>query len=176
VARPRADAQAFADHLNGVLNRTVTESRLSLVPFPWSDETFELSRNQDGASNALELSDGFLYVRHMIKVVKGHCQTLSYTYSFQSDDDRNSWLVRWCYHRAPPKSDYPYPLGHMHIRADLIETGEPVEPKHLPTGRVPLELVCLHLIEEWGTIPLRDDWRETLDNSLEGFYKRQTAP
>ncbi|HVE67949.1 MAG TPA: hypothetical protein VNB64_05145 [Solirubrobacteraceae bacterium] len=65
MTRARSSAQGFVDHLNAVLNRTVTESRLTLVAMPWRDDVFELSRHQAGASAALELVDGHLFVRQL---------------------------------------------------------------------------------------------------------------
>lgn len=47
---------------------------------------------------------------------------------------------------------------------------------HVPTARVPLELVLLHLIAEWGVTPKTDGWFEVLDESLAGFEQRRTAP
>lgn len=113
-------------------------------------------------------------VQHKIEVVDGHCKTLTYSYRYQLDDNAKSWVCRWEYFRQPPKPDYPYPLGHCHVNGTLAG-GETVAGKHLPTRRLPLEQVLLHLIEEWDVKPLDEDWRAILTESIEGFDVRKTA-
>ncbi len=110
----------------------------------------------------------------MVEVVDGHCQTESYSYRLQADESRESWLVRWEYFRSPPRGDYPYPLGHLHVNAEFAD-GNAAGRLHLPTRRVPLELVMWHLIAEWGVVPKADDWRALLKESIEGFDERRKA-
>lgn len=77
IQSPRNAAQGFADHLNSVLNRTVTDSRLSLIPLPRDADAFMLTRLVDRTAAPLELhgSSLRLFIRHVIVVVDGHCQT-----------------------------------------------------------------------------------------------------
>jgi hypothetical protein len=140
--QPRSTAQAFVDHLNAVLNRTVTDSRLSLIPLPHDEAAFDITRLVGGARAPLELrgSSLRLFVRQTIVVVDGHCRTESYSYRLQSDAFASSWLLRWEYFRSRPRPDYPYPLAHVHVNA-VFEGGEEVDHLHLPTDRVPIELV-----------------------------------
>jgi hypothetical protein len=86
VAQRRA-AQGFADHLNSVLNRTISNSRLSLIQIPGEPNAFELTRFVEGSSAPLELHGAStrLFVRQIIEVVDGHCSTESYSYRLQSD-------------------------------------------------------------------------------------------
>jgi hypothetical protein len=92
---PRNTAQAVVDHLNAVLNRTVTDSRLSLIPLPNDEAAFDITRLVGGARASLELrgSSLQLFVRQTIVVVDGHCRTESYTYRLQ-ESSAASWLVR----------------------------------------------------------------------------------
>jgi hypothetical protein len=173
---PRRAAQAFADHLNSVLNRTVTDSRLSLIPLPYSTSAFELTRLVGEASAPLEL-DGTaarLFVRQIIEVIDGHCRTESYSYRLQADEAVGSWLVRWEYHRERPRHDYSYPLAHVHVNA-TFDDGIPAGRLHIPTRRVPLELVIWHLIAEWDVRPRLDEWQPLLGESIEGFDERRRA-
>jgi hypothetical protein len=85
-----------------------------------------------------------------------------------------SWLVRWEYLRKPPRTDYPYPLAHVHLHAEFTDGGS-ADRLHIPTARVPLELVIWHLIAEWGVSPKGADWRAVIDDSLEGFRARRRA-
>jgi hypothetical protein len=152
----------------------VTDSRLSLIPLPYSTSAFELTRLVDRASSPLELAgtSARLFVRQLIEVVGEHCQTESYSYRLRADESVGSWLVRWEYHRAPPRADYPYPLAHVHLNAEFVN-GNAAGRLHIPTRRVPLELVLLHLISEWGVAPRLDDWRKVLDESIAGFDERR---
>lgn len=124
----------------------------------------------------LELLGGSarLFVRQLIEVVDGHCQTASYSYWLQTAESRESWLVRWEYYRSPPRADYPYPLAHVHVNAALTD-GAPIGQLHIPTRRVPLELVVWHLITEWGVTPRTDEWRPVLNESIKGFDERRRA-
>jgi hypothetical protein len=88
-------------------------------------------------------------VRQVLVVVEGRCQVESYTYRLQADDSLESWLIRWEYHREPPRSDYPYPPAHVHVRGTFPDQTTS-DRLHIPTRRVPLELVIWHLISDWG--------------------------
>lgn len=176
MATARSAAQAFVDHLNAVLNATASDSRLSLLPLPHDDAAFEITRFVEDEATSLELlgSDLRLFIRQTIVVTgDGHCQTESYSYRLQRDAGRASWLMRWEYLRNRPKPDYPYPLGHLHVNASL-EGDEPLERFHLPTRRVPLELVLWHLLVEWEVQPRSPDWQSHLADSISGFDQRRT--
>jgi hypothetical protein len=66
----RSAAQAFVDHLNSVLNATVTDSRLSLLPLPYDEAAFEITRLVEAKAVPLELrgSDLRLFIRQTIVV------------------------------------------------------------------------------------------------------------
>lgn len=177
TALPRRAAQHFADHLNGVLNRTVSDSRLSLIQVPGTN-AFQLVRLVDGEQAPLELygSTACLFVHHVIVVEDGRCGTESYGYRLQASESKLSWLIRWEYTREAPKPDYPYPLAHVHVNG-AFASGDATLPKlHVPTRPVPLELVLWHLIVEWGVKPKRDDWQRILEDSMEGFAPSRHAP
>jgi hypothetical protein len=154
----------------------VTDSRLSLIPLPRSTSAFELTRlvGQESAPLELDGSSARLFVRQTIEVVDGHCQTESYSYRLQADESLGSWLVRWEYHRAPPRRDYPYPLAHLHVNA-TFEGGEPASRLHIPTRRVPLELVIWHLVAEGWVRPRIEGWRALLEEAIQGFDARRRA-
>ncbi len=103
---PRSAAQAFVDHLNAVLNATVSDARLSLLALPGEGDAFEITRFVGAARAPLELlgSSLRLFVRHTIVVLDGHCQTESYGYRLQSDEASGSWCLRWEHSpRFPPR-------------------------------------------------------------------------
>lgn len=176
IVAPRRAAQSYADHINSVLNRTVSDARLSLIARPEDPTAFELTRFVHGASAPLELqgTSSRLFVRQLFEVVDGHCQVESYSYRLQRSDERESWLIRWEYFRQPPRGDYPYPLAHVHFNGDFAD-GTPAARLHIPTRRLPLELVVWHLVAEWGVEPKAGDWRSVLTESIAGFDERRSA-
>jgi hypothetical protein len=107
-------------------------------------------------------------------VVDGHCQTESYGYRLQANEDINSWLIRWEYHREPPRADYPYPRAHVHLNG-VFADGATASRLHIPTRRIPLELVLWHLIAEWDVGSRAGKWRTLLTQSIEGFDERRTT-
>jgi hypothetical protein len=102
----------------------------------------------------------------------GHCQTANYAYWLS--DDAGVWLLRWEYFRKPPRSDYRYPLAHLHVNGTWSHGDLP--KLHIVTARVTIEHVLWHLIAEWCVSPKHDHWRETLGESIGGFEDRRTAP
>jgi hypothetical protein len=175
-AEARVAAQGFVDHLNGILNRTVTDSRLSLLPLPYDEGAFEVTRLVGHEALPLELlgRQRWLFVAQTIVVVNDHCQTESYSYRLQEDETPASWLLRWEYFRSPPRPNYAYPLAHVHVNAPLAGV-DGAERLHLPTRRVPLELIIWHLIAEWEVMSRTDDWQAILRESVAGFDRRRTA-
>ena len=57
-------------------------------------------------------------------MVGDHCQTVSYAYRYQARDD--VWLLRWEYSRARPRADYAYPLAHLRVNAEFVESAAAV--------------------------------------------------
>jgi hypothetical protein len=114
-------------------------------------------------------------VRQVVVVVDGRCQTESYTYRLQSGETMESWLIRWEYQREPPRPDYVYPAAHVHVHGAFPDA-EPIGRLHIPTRRVPFELILWHLIAEWGVESKSRDWQTILTESIEGFDRGRTMP
>jgi hypothetical protein len=163
----RSVAQGLADRLNEVLNRTVSDSRLSVRPIAGHDaDAFELVRIVDAGRVPCEL-DGtaaHLFVRLVVVVEDGRCRTESYAYRLQSGPSTGSWLIRWEYRRDPPRADYPYPRAHVHVNGTFPD-GESIGRQHIPAPRMPLELVIRYLISDRGVKPRTDDWEAVLEDS-----------
>ena len=163
--------------MNAVLNATVSDARLSLLPLPDDERAFEITRLIGHSRAPLGLFGSpqlQLFIRHAIVVVDGHCQTESYAYRLQGDQTPSSWLLRWEYFRSPPRPDYSYPLAHLHVNGALAD-GKPIAQLHVPTSRIPLESVVWHLIAEWGVTSRTETWQTLLSDSVEGFHQRRTA-
>jgi hypothetical protein len=130
----------------------------------------------DGAAlTAAKLNkDLYLHVYQDIEVDEdGHCMIRSYRYRLQQTPEPESWIVRWEFTRAKPKPTYRYVHSHLHVNARTSSGGD-IARFHLPTDRVPLELVLWHLITEWGVEPLGKEWDSILVDSVKGFYERRT--
>lgn len=147
-----------------------------MISIPDDENAFEITRLVDSARAPLDLHGTALqlFMRQTIVVVDGHCQTESYSYRLQADASAKSWLIRWEYYRDPPRPDYAYPLAHVHVSGTLSD-GEPIGHFHIPTRRLPLELVVWHLIAEWGVDARTKDWSAVLQESITGFDQRRTA-
>jgi hypothetical protein len=162
----------------------VTDSHLWLIPVPGEGgDVFRLVRWVERRAAPLEL-DGTnlrLFVAQTIEVVPAdfeddlRCQTESYTYRLQTSEDRRSSLVRWEYHREPPRSDYPYTPAHVHLDARFVDHDRATDELHIPTARVALEQVVWHLIAEWGVEPRTAEWMAILRDSIKGFHERRTV-
>ena len=171
----RQRAQDFADHLNLVLNRTVTTGRLILVAHDDAPTEFDVT----SGSSPLKLNRRKLWlsIRQRVRVEGGKVHTLLYRYQLVSDakDPRSSWLIRWDYTRHWPTENPWYP-SHVHAHGDLKHGGsKQLKDMHIPAERIPLEMVLWHLLAEWAVTPLSDDWRELLRESIEGFRERRTV-
>jgi hypothetical protein len=183
LARTRRDpgrvAQGFADHLNQVLNATVSRSRLAIIRDRTVEQPrFDITRVVGGEVRPLELhgTPARLLVQQKVDVdvEQGRCLTVTYSYRYQADERPESWLFRWEFLRDRPRPDYPYALAHFHVNGTLVD-GRGVAGVHFPTRRLPLELVLWSLVVEWGVRPLDPGWQEILLESIRGFEERQTV-
>jgi hypothetical protein len=157
--------------LNGALNRTVSDSRLSVRPIVGHDaDAFELTRvvQEDRVPLELDGTTARLFVRLLVVVEDGRCRTESYTYRLQADASQGSWLIRWEYVREPPRAEYAYPRAHVHVNSFFVG-GSPVARIHIATPRLPLELVVRNLISDWNVKPRTDDWKAFLEDSAKDF-------
>ena len=120
----RSVAQGLADRLNGALNRTVSDSRLSVEPivgYPVED-AFLVARVVDGDYASLEL-DGtavHLFAQQVVVVVGERCRTESYVYRVQADASEASWLMRWEW-----PSTQPAPTRRRHASGAKRLIGSP---------------------------------------------------
>jgi hypothetical protein len=164
-------AQSLARHLNRVLNKTVSDSRLSVSPLAGDGEMFELERLVEREDAPLQLhgTTARLSVRLAVVVIDGRCRTVSYAYRFHADESPKSWLRRWEYRREPPDADYPYSLGHLHVRGTSPD-GSTIDREHIPAPQMPLEEIIRYLIADRGVKSKSKDWKAILDESEKTFH------
>jgi hypothetical protein len=165
-------AQGLARHLNRALNRTVSDSHLSVSPIAGhgDGDMFQLERliEQEDAPLQLHGTTARLSVRLTVAVVDGRCRTDSYAYRYQADESPKSWLIRWEYRREPPVADYPYSLAHVHVRG-VAPGGAAIDRRHIPAPQMPLELIIRYLISDEGVKSKSKDWKAILEESAKSF-------
>src|SRR6266511_4425169 len=94
----RSRAQGFVEHLNRVLNTTVSHGRLSVVAHPGAPTSFNIVCTH----GALDLhgSSLFLFISQRVEVERAKVHTDFYSYRLQREaDERKSWIMRWEHYR-----------------------------------------------------------------------------
>jgi hypothetical protein len=173
----------YAEYLNAILNRTVTDSRLTLLAGPHPD-IWLVTRYQNGKTLPLELRpSGFLFFRQLVSreidpdpAVKDHIivQEAVYTFALTENQDED-WVFRYEWNRSQSKQSRPH--SHLHIKAvHPVFRDIDFERVHLPVGRLSIEQILAHLILEHGIEPkaeVRDTIIEELAESHRGFTRRR---
>lgn len=113
----------------------------------------------------------YAYQRLGLRRPERYLTTLEYHYVYQRTDDDDSWIFRYEYQREPGDK-YPYPLAHLHLNAvpEGYPGPKPFPRLHMPTGRVTIEAVVRHLLDEHAVPALSPNWREML-SAAEGAFK-----
>ena len=88
--------------------------------------------------------------------------TATYLYSLEDEDGREVVAYHW-----QPDGRSPITWPHLHLGAACEIGNRWVADAHLPTGRVAIEQVLRLAIEDLGAEPLRDDWRDVLEETLD---------
>lgn len=82
---------------------------------------------------------------------------------------------------AAPSARLRVPLAHCHVNGEFSDAAvaddldKMPSRLHIPTVRMPLEVVLWHVITEWGVRSKTEHWRELLVESLGGFEERRRA-
>jgi hypothetical protein len=104
--------------MNTVLNRTVSDARLTLLAPSGQPNHFTMAHLPDGrrpGAFALHGSSLRLLVSQSLEVEGEKTHTASYAYRLSTSDSKDAWLVRWEHYRRRPRPDYGYPLSHVHV-------------------------------------------------------------
>lgn len=169
--------QRFTDHLNRILNTTVTQQRLSM--FITNQGTALIGFRAPGSSQVARLRTDYgpmeLDIRQTCDAVTDDetglltLRTLSYRYTIAPQGDPEP-LLRWEFVRFPANPDAtwcqhhfqgPIPLG-IHNRV-----GEEAHLNrwHLPTSGIAIEDVLRFCITDLGAEPIGADWDQQLRES-----------
>ena len=128
-------------------------------------------RTRDGAAYFLRLRQLLQFVNDDRFRGEVRLSTRAYIYSIYDSPGMMEVepLVYW--HWSPPTDG-----RDPHVHAPVGDPAGRGMRLHLPTGRrVSVEQIVEHLIEEWGVVPARADWRSVLQDNRTRFetYRRQ---
>jgi hypothetical protein len=175
--------EAFRQHINSVLARTVTQTQLILLRTT-TTERFQLTFRQAGAVHQARLNTkyGAIYLylgqtcesdidpdrRHRLR-------TVSYRYTLRPEHATDP-IFRWEYVKTLGSNELfcrhhvqgPIPISLNRAQLELDDV-------HLPTGFVTIEEILRFCIVDLGVTPLSDDWHNILSDSYERF-KGDFAP
>lgn len=168
-------ARRFREHLNGLLARTVTRTRLVSLPRRGArrPSSVQIAFRQGGAAIEAPILTRFgrvgLYLGQRCESIeqsgRHRLRTASYRYALTPQGAREPLLrweyvrdrgdpdARWCRHHL--QGDVPLPFGG----------GVSLNALHLPTGYVTVEEVLRFCIVDLGVPPLATDWSEQLEAS-----------
>lgn len=177
----------FRDHVNGVLARTVTATRLIMVQAVrprGAPSGIQLAFRQQGAPIEAPLNTRFgrvgLYLGQTCQSTVGNdelhrLRTVSYRYTLTPEGAREP-LFRWEYEKAPDgvglycrhhlQGDVPLQFGRTSVLLNDL---------HLPTGFVTIEEVLRFCIVDLEVPPLSENWHAILTDSYE-LFKGDFAP
>jgi len=97
-------------------------------------------------------------------------RTAGYMYTVQSEAGDEVFSYHW-----HPQGESPVTYPHLHMgHVKLDPDGMLLQKAHLPGGRVSVESIVRLLIQDFGVIPLREDWESVLDSGEETFTRWRT--
>lgn len=136
--------QDYVDSLNRLLNRTITESRLTQLRVEGlPDHALITRRSSEGT--ALNLGQGrWLEFAQNANLADGAVTVTRAVYQYS---DRGGWHFRYEYDR-PPKAGKPQ--CHLHVNGRHPITQELQNDIHFPAGRISVEHLIWLLVQEYS--------------------------
>ena len=171
----RDAGQRFCDHVNSVLTRTVTETRLVVFEVP---PRIQVTFRQAGQPIEARLQTLFgalkLYFGQICESVitpdgLHTLRTIAYKYTLTPEGSQEP-VLRWEYLKSPPIGA-EWCRHHLQGPVELQIHGHTVSlnAMHMPTGYVAFEEVLRFCIVDLGVAPLSGDWDEVLRDSYNLF-------
>lgn len=162
----REATKQFTEHLNSVLNRTVTTYRLIHVIQPQTGRAYIHFRGPDGQPQAMPIVTRFgqmgLTISHYCEASRDReddrlltLHTVEYRYALTPEGNKEP-IFRWEYVRDRHSSDAYWARHHIQgpIHIDLASEIVNLQDFHLPTGWVPIEEILRFCINDLGVKPL----------------------
>jgi hypothetical protein len=180
---PKEVFETFRAHISGLLNRTVTDTRLALVqPEKQPTRAFvDFKRSNEPIAAPLFKKGLFLYIGQVLIVEQQQdktwkLKTTQYAYRIQaSDNPKDNDCLRWEYVSRKVR-DKQHCRNHFQtpITFSLGKQKISLEDSHLPTGWVTIEEIIRFLITDMGVPPKQDGWDDELKLS-EAKFREWTA-
>lgn len=171
-------ARTFCNHLNEVLARTVTQSRLVLLG-PREGERVQVAFRERGGPAAAPLRTVFglmgLYLGQVCTAIPmgaGQQRLITVRYRYTLTPERSEEpLWRWEYVREWPDDTARWCRHHVqgNVALPLGPTAVTLNDLHLPTGYVTIEDILRFCIVDLGVRPLSDNWHDVLEESYRRF-------
>jgi hypothetical protein len=176
--------EQLREHLNRVLARTVTETRLVTVTYPRDQRpsAIHVAFRQAGRATEAPLRTRYgrmrLYLGQQCDSAehegRHRLYTASYRYTLRHESATEP-VLRWEYLREWPDSSARW--CRHHIQGDVtipLGGGVSLNELHAPTGFVTIEEILRFCIVDLGVDPLAPDWHETLEESYRLFKESFT--
>lgn len=179
-----AAAKILQDHLNDLLARTLTQTRLIVFGTPGS-ESVSVSFRQKGKPSSAELKTGWGRMSldlwqacAGVPVPSGGValQTIRYRYALSVEGQGEPFL-RWEYEKNPPEGSLQC---RHHIQGSLLlpePFGISLNQLHVPTRYTLIEDIIRFCIHDLGVKPLGGGgWSERLEESVQKFKEEFATP
>jgi hypothetical protein len=179
-ARTAASAvQLFCDHLNRLLNTTLTRARLGFAGEPGGKSVVNI-RLKEGVDSFAGLKTAhfgsvFLQLAQLVTTDPAgkrwhRLRTVRYRYSLSGHPEHDA-LVRWDYSREQEHGSKPWCRHHIQGSLEVKLPGgvAKLNDFHLPTGYVAVEDIVRFCIVDLGVKPLSPDWDGILRESSRAF-------
>lgn len=177
-AQARRTGREFAELVGRVVNTSISHCPIKFVELEREDFQCLVGYCPDKVPAPMPLENGrclYAYQRLGLRRAERFLTTLEYAYTYQrAADDDESWIFRYEYQREPGEK-YLYPLAHLHINAspDGYPGPKPFPRLHIPTGRVTVEMIARHLLDEHCVPAISPDWQEVFTETEAAFKEIQ---
>ncbi len=132
----------------------------------WSKDCIKLVR-ADGKALFIDIGQEIELVDDGKKA-----STKYYIYSLLDEEKKD--LIGFHFHPDLTEDPVLYPHIHVYADADKRYAFFNLHKRHIPSGRVALEDVIEWILAELTVKPLRDDWKDVLNQSREKFKAIRT--
>jgi len=176
ASKPEKLFRQFRSHVAAVLNRTVTDCRVSLLLVGQDRAKISTGVAEDPVAGPLRKPGLYLYVGQDLQAVretkkKWRLRTIQYAYRIQAGPTFDAdWFLRFEY-KSREVASSQHPRHHLHLPGTMKIGNSSIDlaHAHIPTGWVTIEELVRFLIDSLKVRPKRDDWDTFLQESEEKF-------
>lgn len=174
---PALAVEAFLEPLRRSLS-CVTQSIIRVSGYHPTPDPLVLVLGDGGPVSLRGEQDTFLTVGQRYRLVEDvgprgpwKVQTAGYLYAVDDGERREILAYHW-----HPEGPSTITTPHLHLGPGAEISRPDLPAAHLPSGRVSVEEVIRLLIVHLGVAPLRDDWRDIVDEAQAQHEAWRTWP